>query len=201
MTLLVFVLVSALLVAAVVGWAFRRRVIERERRRIAALTTLATRLDTLSPPSGSARAKQPTAANEPSPRPPAPLAGVVPGRRAAFVAAVEDALARARADDARLAIAVVEAPEADSRTIADDVRGIVGSDVYTVGPRSLSFVLPGAGRAEALGVLTRIVAACGATGHAEELAPGEDAVELIARLLSSSDSATEDSGARLEPRP
>jgi hypothetical protein len=54
-----------------------------------------------------------------------------------------------------------------------------------VGSRAVALVVPGAGRADALGVIARIQAACGATGNAVELAPGDDAVTLVTRLLSS----------------
>ena len=59
-----------------------------------------------------------------------------------------------------------------------------GAQAYEVGYRSVALVAPRHGRADALGLLARIQAACGATGTAVEREPDEDAVELLTRLLS-----------------
>ena len=61
---------------------------------------------------------------------------------------------------------------------------VTGTRAYEVGPRHVAIVVPGAGRAEALGLLARIQAACEATGDAVELEPDDDAVALVTRLLS-----------------
>ena len=106
-----------------------------------------------------------------------------PGGRAALVDATSAAVRRARADGTRLAVAIVES-DRGAETIARDVASLAGLPTYAIGPRSLALVLPGSGRADAFGVLARIEVACGATGRAVELEPGEDAVELLARLLA-----------------
>lgn len=90
----------------------------------------------------------------------------------------------ARANDARLTAAVVEATaELDARRVRE-LGETAGRSVYLVGPRSLALVLPGFGRAAALGVLARIQATHGMQGRVAELEPGETAVELAARLLA-----------------
>ena len=97
--------------------------------------------------------------------------------------------ASARAEGTRLAVAVVDAADGNAGRLGEDVASVVGLTAYTVGPRSIAMLLPGAGRAQALGVVARIQAACGATGRAVELEPGEDAVELLARVLGSGSAA------------
>jgi hypothetical protein len=176
-------LVLVLLVVAVVvasGWGFRRRAIEREHRRVDALNALAGQLEGVA---GSLRASR-APAPEPLSRAPAPLPRVAPGGRAALLDATSEAVSRARAEETRLAVAVVEAAKRGADELGGDVASAVGLTAYTVGPQSVAVVLPGAGRAEALGALARIQAACGANGHAVELEPDEEAVELLARLLS-----------------
>jgi hypothetical protein len=177
---LVLVLLAAVLGAAA-AWMFRRRAIERERRRVDALNDVARRLEGVPASLREGRA----AASEPLSRAPAPLAGVEPGGRAALVEATSDAVGRARGGGMRLAAAVVEAADSGADTLGGDVASAVGLTNYRVGPRSIAIVLPGASRAEALGVLARIQAGCGATGRAVELEPDESAVELVARLLGS----------------
>jgi hypothetical protein len=174
-------LVVLVVVAFAVGalWRFRRRAIETERRRVATLTTLATRLQQV-----TASLEVPRAVAEPPPRPPAPLPPVEPGGRAAFLDALTDAVAQARSDGSRLTAAVVASDSTTSASLAGDVHGVTGGDAYEVGARAVALVVPGAGRADALGVLARIQAACGATGNAVELEPGDDAVALVTRLLS-----------------
>ena len=93
-------------------------------------------------------------------------------------------MGEARANDTRLTAAVVEATaELDARR-ARELGETAGAPVYLVGPRSLALVLPGFGRAAALGVLARIQATHGVQGRVAELEPGETAVELAARLLA-----------------
>lgn len=171
------VVLGIVVVAAVAVWAFRRRAIEQERRRVAALTTLAIRLREVSD-----SLEAPGAVAEPPPRPPTPLPAIEPGGRAAFIDALSEAVAHARADGSRLTAALVES---GSTALAGEVATVTGGEAYEVGARSVALVVPGAGRADALGVLARIQAACGATGNAVELEPGDDAVALATRLLSS----------------
>jgi hypothetical protein len=177
--IVVGVVVVALLALLAVGLRFRRRAIADEQRRVEALTTLAVRLNDL-----NASLPVPPATAEPPPRPPAPLPPIEPGGRAAFLDALTDAVARARADSSRLTVAVVESGATVSAALAGDVRDVTAGDAYEVGPRAVALVVEGAGRADALGVLARIQAACGATGNAVELEPGDDAVALVARLLA-----------------
>ena len=179
--LLVGLVVAAVVALVVVAaWAFRRRAIEQESRRVAALTSLAARLQDV-----TASLELPPAIAEPPPRPPTPLPPIEPGGRAAFIDALTEAVAHARADGSRLTAALVESGSASSTALAGEVHGVTGSEAYEVGSRAVALVVPGAGRADALGVIARIQAACGATGNAVELAPGDDAVALVTRLLSS----------------
>jgi hypothetical protein len=174
------VVLGFVVVGAVAVWAFRRRAIEQERRRVAALTTLAIRLREVSD-----SLEAPVAVAEPPPRPPTPLPAIEPGGRAAFIDALTEAVAHARADGSRLTAALVESGSTPSAALAGEVATVTGGAAYEVGARSVALVVPGAGRADALGVLARIQAACGATGNAVELEPGDDAVALATRLLSS----------------
>lgn len=179
MTALALALLAALAVATIAVWTVRRRAMRRERRRVTALTELAGRLDATAASFPETRTTRVEALS----RAPAPLVGVEPGGRAALVDAATTAVRRARGSGARLAVAVVESEDRVAVDLARDVGQVVGMTTYTVGPRSIAVVLPGAGRAEALGVLARIQAACGVTGRAFELEPVEDAVELLARVL------------------
>ena len=175
----------ALVVVAVVGlvagtaWVVRRRAIERERRRVVELTRLADRLRDL-----NAALEDPSTAPEPPPRAPGLLLAPESGGRAALLDALADAVADARAEKARLAVAVVESPSTLAPALAEEVTAITGAETYEIGARSVALVLPGVGRADALGLLARIQAACGATGSAAELEQGESALEVLARLLS-----------------
>jgi hypothetical protein len=74
----------------------------------------------------------------------------------------------ARADGSRLSVAVVESGSTGAAALADEVAAVTGGDAYEVGARAVALVVPGVGRADALGVLARIQAACGATGSAAE---------------------------------
>ena len=74
--------------------------------------------------------------------------------------------------------------EKDAGTLAGVVHEVAHAEAYAVGPRSVALVLPGLGRADALGVLARIEAQCASSGRAVELEPREDAVEFAARLLA-----------------
>lgn len=180
---LVGLVVLAFLVLVVLGaWAFRQRAIEQERRRVAVLTSLATRLGDV-----TASLEVPATVAEPPPGPPTRLPAIEPGGRAAFIDALTEAVAAARADGSRLTAALVESGSAGSAALVGDVRAVTGGDAYQVGSRAVAIVLPDTGRADALGVLARIQAACGATGNAVELEPGDGdgAVAFATRLLSS----------------
>ena len=99
----------------------------------------------------------------------------------AFLDAVEAEVVRARADDLRLAVAVAhDGGAGELRHALEEPRR---SPVYAVGPVERP-VLPGLGPAQALGVLAKLEARCGARGTAIEAAHGETAVELFVRLVA-----------------
>lgn len=177
--LLVVLLLTLAAVLAAAGVVLRRRGLERERRRLAALTALAERLGRVPP-----TPDEQVVVEEPSPRAPAPLTPAGPRGRAALLDALADAVGRAGSEGSRLSVALVESPATAAAALADEVEAIAGAHAYEVGPRSVALVAPGHGRADALGLLARIQAACGATGTAVEREPDEDAVELLTRLLS-----------------
>jgi len=113
-------------------------------------------------------------------------APLLPAGRAAFVETLGTEVERATTRGTRLAVAVVRHPEtATSSRLADVVREIAKAPVYVVGPRSVAVALPGTGRADALGILARVEASCGARGSAVELEPGETATRLAVRVLGS----------------
>jgi hypothetical protein len=168
---------------AVVALALRRRARLSARRDIM-LTTVAKRIDdalaSLRP------SKEPVEHVSPLPPGPAPMVGEALPGRAALVDAVASGVAVARADGGRLAAALVRAPGAeDAEKLACDVREVAGVTAYAVGPHSVALVLRGLGRADALGLLARVEARCASTGLAVELEPGEEAAELVCRLLGS----------------
>ncbi len=108
----------------------------------------------------------------------------LPGR-AAFVDALGSEVERASERGTRLAAAVVRDAEAASLdTLAAVVREAAKAPVYLVGPRAVAVALPGTGRAEALGILARVEASCGARGSAAELEAGETATQLAVRVLA-----------------
>lgn len=107
----------------------------------------------------------------------------LPGR-AALLHAAAATIDEVRLAGRRLSAAVVRAAEAGPRELAAEARAVAEVPVYAVGPRSVALVLPDLGRADALGVLARIEARCPSSGKAVELEPGEDATELVARLLA-----------------
>lgn len=110
----------------------------------------------------------------------------LPAGRAAFVETLVTEVERAAERGTRLAAAVVRHHEAvTSSRFADVVREIAKAPVYIVGPRSVAVALPGTGRADALGILARVEASCGARGSAVELESGETATGLAVRLLGS----------------
>jgi hypothetical protein len=177
------VVVLASLAASAGAWAYaRRRRAARAAERIAALAEVARRVD-------AAVAAVETVSVVPAARAwtihavedgPAPE----PAGRVALVDAVEAAVARAQTDGTRLAIGLVDTDGELTASLAERIRDVGGAPIYSVGTRSVALVLPGFGRAGALGVLARIQATCAVSGRAVELAPGEEATELIARLLA-----------------
>ena len=113
-------------------------------------------------------------------------ASTFPAGRAAFVEALGTEVERATTRGTRLAAALVrDGGETTAAALADVVRGAAKAPVYLVGPRAVAVALPGTGRAEALGILARVEASCGARGSAVELESGENAVRLAVRLLGS----------------
>jgi hypothetical protein len=178
------VAVAATLLVVLVAWRARRRRAARRDRRLAALEATARRIDTAV---GSLRELDLHDRDEPAPTiprdgPPPPVADDLPGR-AALVEALTTRVAEARSEGSRVAAAFVRSGADDATTLARHVRTVVDAPVYAVGTRAVAFVLPGLGRAEALGLLARIEAACHTSGRAVELEQGEDGVDLVARLL------------------
>ena len=187
MTTTLLVLLGASVLVAALAFAFGRRAIAKERHRVAALAALAERLGQI-----TATLDEPVPPVEPPPRTPAPLAPAGSRGRTALLDAVTAAVVRAREGGSRLSVALVESGSMSAFALAPEVVDIAGGDAYEVGARSVALVVPGVGRADALGVLARIEATCGASGSAVELEPGEDAVELLARLLARSAGASPD---------
>ena len=111
------------------------------------------------------------------------MTGAVAGR-VAFLDALEGEVARAADANARLAVAVVRESAEPTGQVPDVLRELGADAVYAVGPGAHAVVLPGAGRAEALGLLAKVEARCGADGAAVERLEGESALELYVRLLS-----------------
>ena len=178
--------VAAALLVVLVAWRARRRRAARRERRLAALEATARRIDSAV---GSLRDLDLHDQDEPAPTvprdgPPPPVAGDLPGR-AALVEALTTRVVEARSEGSRVAAAFVRSGDDDATTLARHVRTVVDAPVYAVGTRAVAFVLPGLGRAEALGLLARIEAACHTSGRAVELEQGEDGVDLVARLLGS----------------
>lgn len=167
---------------AILAVASRRRHVAR---RLEVLTEVAARIDravaslgelTLISPHGSVEAAPPSSA-------PAPLVEDDLTGRAGLLQELALDIAGAHSQGDRLAAAVVRSEDGDAATLARDARSVAGVPVYTVGPRAVALVLPGLGRADALGVLARIETRCPSSGRAVELESGEDAVDLAARLL------------------
>ncbi len=182
----VLVGLAAALPAGAIAWRARRRRAARRAHRLAALDATARRIDTavvslreLDVVDHTERAPLEPAREG---RPPV-VADGLPGR-AALVAALSERVAEARADGSRIAAAVVRSGADDATALAQNIKAVVDAPVYAVGTRAVALVLPGLGRAEALGVLARIEATCRTTGRAVELEQGEDGIELLARLLA-----------------
>ncbi|HEY7344687.1 MAG TPA: hypothetical protein VH620_03935 [Gaiella sp.] len=177
--------VVATLIVVLVAWRARRLRVARRRRRLTALEETARRIDTavasLRDLEVHDREPLPTLPREGSP--PA-VAADLPGR-AALVEALTQRVREARAEGSRIAAAVVRSGADDATTLARHVRTVVDAPVYAVGTRAVALILPGLGRADALGLLARIEAACHTSGRAVELEDGEDGVDLLARLMGS----------------
>jgi hypothetical protein len=184
---LVLVGIAATLVVALALLRARRRRAVLSARRLATLEATGQRIDAAV---ASLRELDIADRVEEAPLPPvtgAPVPAVADGLpgRAALVEALSERVAEARADGSRIAAAVVRSDADDATALARSVRAVVDAPVYAVGARSVALVLPGLGRAEALGLLARIEATCHTTGRAVELEQGEDGVELLARLMGS----------------
>ncbi len=178
--------VAALAASVILLVASRRRHVARARRRLEALTEVAARIDRAVASLGELTmlSDEPADAASPSPAP-APLVEDDLAGRAGLLQELALDVAGALSQGDRLAAAVVRCEDGDAATLARDARSVAGVPVYTVGPRAVALVLPGLGRADALGVLARIETRCPSSGRAVELESGEDAVELAARLLGS----------------
>jgi len=182
---LIVLAMVALAGIAILAVASRRRHVARARRRLEVLTEVAERIDravaslgelTLISPHGSVEAAPPSSG-------PAPLVEDDLTGRSGLLQELALDIAGAHSQGDRLAAAVVRSEDGDAATLARDARSVAGVPVYTVGPRAVALVLPGLGRADALGVLARIETRCPSSGRAVELESGEDAVDLAARLL------------------
>lgn len=166
------------------AWLALRRRAEREERRAARLREVAKRIDAAVSSIGDVAVADTDGPAVPVAGAAAPQAGDgLPGR-AALLAAVGAQVRDARSAGLRLSAAVVRSLDAEPRELAVEARTVAEVDAYAVGPRAVALVLPGLGRADALGVLARIEARCPSSGKAVELEPGEDAVDLVARLLA-----------------
>jgi len=176
--------VAALAASVILLVASRRRHVARARRRLEALTEVAARIDRAVASLGELTMLSDEPADPASPSPaPAPLVEDDLAGRAGLLQELALDVAGAHSQGDRLAAAVVRCEDGDAATLARDARSVAGVPVYTVGPRAVALVLPGLGRADALGVLARIETRCPSSGRAVELESGEDAVELAARLL------------------
>lgn len=183
---------AALAGALVVAVALRRRAARAARRR-AALAEVAERID-----AAVSSLRELPITRSPDHAPPSPLAdgpvvvvdGELPGR-SGLLQALAASVADARSAGSRLAAAVVRARDDDAPALAGQARAVTDASVYVVGPRAIALVLPGLGRADALGLLAQIEARCPSSGKAVELEAGEDAAELAARLLGPSASGTD----------
>ncbi len=188
--LAVLAIAALVTVLSVVVVARRRRA--QAARRLAALTEVVGRIDAAVSSLGELTIPHTThrvpAEPDTGTAPTTLMDGDLPGR-AGLLWALATGVAEARSHGLRLAAAVVRAGEDDAASLASRARTVADVPVYAVGPRAVALVLPGLGRADALGVLARIEAVCPSSGRAVELAPEEDAVELAARLLGPGPSA------------
>jgi len=177
--------VAALAAVVVLAIVEHRRSVARASRRRTLFTEVAARIDAAVSSLGErpvVRSPAVTAAGRPT-ADPSPL--VVSGLtgRAGLLQELTVGVAGVRSQGERLAAAVVRAEEDDVTSLAHEAGSVAEVPVFAVGPRAVALVLPGLGRADALGVLAQIAARCPSSGRAVELEPDEDAVELAARLL------------------
>jgi hypothetical protein len=182
---LVVLAFAALLVLAILAAAGHRRRAARVRRRLEVLAEVASRIDSAVSSLGELTViRSFDAVPGPSdPSAPAPLVEDGLSGRAGLLQALSEGVGGARAQGERLAAALVRAEAGDAAALARGARTVADVPVYAVGPRAVALVLPGLGRADALGVLARIEAQCPSSGRAVELESDEDALELAARLL------------------
>ena len=183
---LIILAAAALAGIAILVVASRRRHVARARRRLEVLTEVAARIDRAVASLGELTlisSHDPVDAAASPSSDPAPLVEDDLAGRAGLLQELALDVAGAHSQGERLAAAVVRSENGDAATLARDARSVADVPVYTVGPRAVALVLPGLGRADALGVLARIETRCPSSGRAVELESGEDAVELAARLL------------------
>ena len=158
--LVVLGLAALIVVLATVVVARARRA--RATRRVAALVDVADRIDAavsslgeLTPVDGP----DAQADLDEVPDPARPVEGTLPGR-AGLLWAIATGIADARSRGLRLAAAVVRSGDEDASSLAAHARSVADVPVYAVGPGAVALVLPGLGRADALGLLARIEAEC-----------------------------------------
>jgi hypothetical protein len=177
--------VAVLAALGILAVASRRRQVARARRRLEVLTEVAARIDRAVASLGelTVSASWEPVADAPLSSEPAPLVEDDLAGRAGLLRELEADVAGAHFQGDRLAAAIVRSEDGDAAALARDARSVADVPVYTVGPRAVALVLPGLGRADALGVLARIETRRPSSGRAVELESGEDAVELAARLL------------------
>jgi hypothetical protein len=187
---LALISIATIVVAAAAASVARSRRLAQRARRVAALTTVAERLEAALETLRSARppSSEDLPATAVTPSSPAPLiGGTLPGR-AALLDALGRAIEHARKEGTRLTAAVVQTEEEVEDVLGTELSATANAQIYLIGPRSVALVLPDLGRAAALGVLARIQAAHGLRGRVVELDDGETAAELAARLLGSAPS-------------
>lgn len=185
------------LAAAMAAVRARRRARARAHRRAVALERLAAAMhraaDGLDGAVARAEVRPQITLTAPVVAPPAvdPATGL-PGR-SAFVQALQQRVAEARHADRRLGLGLVLVT--GTGTGLDDALGRAATAMrdaapeaerYRIGEHALALLLPGTGRAGTLAALARIEAALASqpavSSHAVELEPGEDAINLLARL-------------------
>lgn len=184
------VLAVAVAVGVACVWIALRRRAEWEARRAARFAELAARIGAAVSSIDGVRVVP--FAHVDTPRPPAQdVDEGLPGR-AALLRAAATQVGDARLGGRRLSAALVRTAAAGARELAVEAHAVADVPAYAVGPQAVAIVLPGLGRADALGLLARIEARCPSSGKAVELEPGEDAVELVARLLTQGRSGAAD---------
>ena len=184
------VLAATVVIGITCTWIALRRRAERASERAARLKEIAVRIDAAVSSIGDVVV--PERVEERAAQAPAQTTHDVdeglPGRLA-LLAAVDAGVQDARAGGRRLSAAIVRSADSQPRALAAEAHAVAEVPVYAVGPRAVALVLPGLGRADALGVLARIEARCPSSGRAVELEADEDAVELVTRLLAQTSAA------------